>query len=224
VPQYVSPIPQYPYEEQHFSAAHENPDAGPQIPLGDMWLLEEDFADETFVPLAEYCFPELPECIDEWPPVEPGAYDMLPILIAVDIEMDDVPAPEPPPVASLAGRAPSRICFQFGDGFPENSAITTESRLYRRALPWLNPALFQFRIPFWTTNVSWIGSTTVLIANCLLTTPCFVDIHPPWTVVNFPSCITYCAANDPCVVNLPSGVTYSFGAASLFCLDPGEAF
>ena len=78
---------------------------------------------------------------------------MLPILIAVDIEIDDVPPPEPAPVASLTGRAPSKIGFQSGEGFPENSAITSSPRLYRRAVPWVNPALFQFRIPFLTTNV-----------------------------------------------------------------------
>jgi hypothetical protein len=78
---------------------------------------------------------------------------MLPILIAVDMEMDEVPPPEPTPVASLTGRALSKICFQSGEGFPENSAIMIESRWYRRALPWLNPALSQFRIPFLTTNV-----------------------------------------------------------------------
>ena len=60
---------------------------------------------------------------------------MVTILIAVDIDIDDVP----PPVASLTGRAPSEICFQSGDGLPVNSAMTAISRLYRRALPWLNP-------------------------------------------------------------------------------------
>ena len=65
MPQYVSPTPQYPHEEQHFPAAHEKPDAGPQMPFGEIRLLDEAFADETLVPLAEEGFSELAGCIDE---------------------------------------------------------------------------------------------------------------------------------------------------------------
>jgi hypothetical protein len=49
---------------------------------------------------------------------------MLPILIAVDMETDDVPLPEPPAVVSLTGRAESSMRVQFGTGIVANTAIT----------------------------------------------------------------------------------------------------
>lgn len=126
-PQYVASVPQYPYEEQHFPAAQDSPDAGPQIPLGDRIPLVEGLVDDGIVSVSDDC----PPC----PPVEPGEGDMLPMLMTVDIEIDDVPPPDPPRLAALTGRAYSSTAGQFGIGIVANTAVIIPPLSYSSASP-----------------------------------------------------------------------------------------
>ena len=126
---------------------------GPHMPSGDVLPLGEGL-DDACVPLPEDCSPG---------PLGDGV--MLPKLIAVDIEIDDVSPPVPLPFASLTGRADSRTGVQFGIGIAWNTTMTDMPLRYNRAAPPLNSVLFQCSVPPWDTKVLWIVRTLSEIAN-----------------------------------------------------------
>ena len=79
--------------------AQEYPLSRLQMPFGDVVSLGEALEKDTCVPPPDDCPPG--------PRVSVGDGVMLPILIAVDIEIEGEPAAVPLPLASLTGRADS---------------------------------------------------------------------------------------------------------------------